>query len=92
MAAALRKKIDPFFLRREKASTTFVTVAEAAKLEAVGPSKGQQAAPAHLPGKKQDFIVWLSLHPFQRQLYTVCHKSMRPPQLCQVLCSASNAI
>lgn len=80
IAASLRKITDPFFLRREKSSISFTTVADAAQQESETGADGKAPAAGGLTAKKQDFIVWLSLHPFQRQLYTVC------PPCCIRIC------
>jgi hypothetical protein len=70
LAATLREKVKPFFLRREKSSTEMVKVSEQlAAGAAAGGTAGSSAPP--MP-QKDDFIVWLRLHPFQRVLYTVC--------------------
>ena len=67
LAAGLREAVRPYFLRREKKGTVMVKVQDRAAAQ--GAEVVASSAPPMPP--KNEVIVWLSLHPFQRVLYMV---------------------
>lgn len=67
LAASLRETVRPYFLRREKKGTAMVKVQDRAAAQGAAEVGG--SAPPMPP--KNEVIVWLSLHPFQRVLYMV---------------------
>ena len=68
-ADKMRDIVRPHFLRREKATTAMVKVAEAAGARRPDPGEAS-SGPRQMP-PKTDLIVWLGMHDFQRALYTV---------------------
>ena len=96
-AERLHALFDPYLLRRNKSSTRLKTVATArtqAASESCGPgaATGAAADPASsaagsatptLPGKT-DLVVWLQMHPVQKQAYQVCLKHMHCAAACRM--------
>ncbi|GLC44458.1 hypothetical protein PLESTM_001599400 [Pleodorina starrii] len=74
IAAELRQRVEPFFLRREKKE---VLTSSACSASGPSTSSGSAAGSASQVGqsaralpRKNDLVVWLRLTPLQRKIYT----------------------
>ena len=83
-ARALRERMAPCFLRREKAavlgvsSSSSSSASSAAAAGAVAPASSSPSSSSATPaalGRKTDLIVWLRLTPTQRDIYRAFLKS-----------------